>query len=167
MMDELILPLSKNHDRRSFSCGNTILDNYFPQQVSQDVKSKSSTCFVIADKDNNLVKGFYTLSSAAISRDLIPPGYQKKFPRYKDLPVTLLGRLAVDEKFKKQGYGEILLIDALLKSLEVSETAVGSIAVIVDPIDKEAKRFYAQYGFVPLPGSGKMFLPMFTIKSIA
>ncbi len=53
----------------------------------------------------------------------------------------------------------VLLIDALLRSFEISHI-IGSFAVIVDPIDNEAEAFYAKYGFIMLPGSGKMFLPM-------
>jgi hypothetical protein len=33
-------------------------------------------------------------------------------------------------------------------------------AVVVDPIDEDAVRFYQKYGFILLPDSGKMFLPM-------
>ena len=37
----------------------------------------------------------------------------KKLPlSYKDLPATLLGRLAVDNRYQGQGLGELLLIDA-------------------------------------------------------
>ncbi|GEM_PF-2984292 len=30
-------------------------------------------------------------------------------------------------------------------------------AVIVDPMDAEAERFYLKYGFTKIPDSGKMF----------
>jgi len=39
-----------------------------------------------------------------------------------------------------------------------------SLAVVVDPVDKSAVRFYRQYGFILLPDSGKMFLPMKTVS---
>ena len=39
-------------------------------------------------------------------------------------------------------------------------------AVIVDPIDQEAIRFYKKYGFILLPDSGKMFLLMKTIAEL-
>jgi hypothetical protein len=40
----------------------------------------------------------------------------------------------------------------------------GSFAVVVDPLDEEAEGFYTKYGFIQLPDSGKMFLPMKTIE---
>jgi hypothetical protein len=39
-------------------------------------------------------------------------------------------------------------------------------AVIVDPIDADAVRFYQKYGFILLPDRGKMFLPMETICAV-
>jgi hypothetical protein len=53
-------------------------------------------------------------------------------------------------------------VDALVRSYEISKS-VGSFAVVVDPLDEEAERFYTNYGFVLLPDSRKMFLPMKTV----
>jgi hypothetical protein len=58
-----------------------------------------------------------------------------------------------------------LLIDALKRSYEISKT-IGSFAVVVDPIDQDAEDFYVKYGFIKLPDSGKMFLPMKTINQL-
>ena len=43
---------------------------------------------------------------------------------------------------------------------------IGSIAVVVDPINKIAISFYKKYGFINLPDSKRMFLPMQTIKQL-
>ena len=43
----------------------------------------------------------------------IAPELAKCLPRYPPLPVTLIGRLAVDQRLKGQGRGAFLLIDAL------------------------------------------------------
>jgi len=53
----------------------------------------------------------------------------------------------------------------LKRSYEISKT-IGSFAVIVDPIDQDAENFYEKYGFIKLPDSGKMFLPMKTISQL-
>ena len=44
--------------------------------------------------------------------------------------------------------------------------SIGSFAVIVDPLDNDAESFYIKYGFIKLPDSGRIFLPMLTIKSL-
>jgi len=56
-------------------------------------------------------------------------------------------------------------MDALRKSSEISKE-IGSFAIIVDPIDKNAVQFYEKYGFILIPQSGKMFLSMKTISKL-
>ena len=153
----LTIPLSSLHKKEIFNCGNQLLDDYLKRQAKQDVKRKLSACFII-EGENNIVKGYYTLSSSSIHRSILPDVIIKKMPpSYTDLPVTLLGRLAVDSSYKGQRLGELLLIDALKRSYNASIESVGSMAVIVDPIDDRAVAFYAKYDFILLPDSGKMF----------
>ncbi len=80
--------------------------------------------------------------------------------------VKVLGRLAVDNLYKGQGLGELLLIEALKRSYYTSINSVASMAVIVDPIDDDAVKFYNKYGFILLPDSGKMFISMETISEL-
>lgn len=158
--------LNSNHRKKEFSSGNDMLDNYFRNQASQDIKRKLSACFVLNDEVSNLIKGFYTLANNSITQDLIPHEFQKKLPSsYKSIPTTLVGRLAIDKRFQKQGIGKLFLVDALKRSCEISKS-IGSFAVIVDPIDNDAESFYNKYGFIKLPDGGKMFLPMNTIKTL-
>jgi len=158
--------LDKSHNRAEFDCGKKSLDNYIQQQVSQDVKKKLAVCFVISD-ESNIVKGYYTLSNSSISQNDIPEKFSKRLPSsYNNIPVTLLGRLAVDKSIFGKGIGEYLLMDALKESYRVSKKAIGSFAVVVDPIDNEAISFYEKYDFIMLPGSGKMFLSMNTISKL-
>ena len=165
MADYLTLPLDSKHKKSEFTCGNTYLDNYIQKQAKQDIKRKLSACFVMTNEEND-IKGFYTLSNAGIPREVFPEEIKKKLPRaYESLPVTLLGRLAISEKNKGQGLGKLLLIDALKRSLQVSKV-IGSMAVIVDPIDENAVKFYDRFGFISLPDSEKMFLPMKTIEQL-
>lgn len=165
-MNYIIIPLDPKRDRKDFECGKGLLDNYFHKQVSQDVKRKLSVCFTIIDEDSNSIAGYYTLSSNSISNSLIPESYRKKLPNsYSSIPTMLIGRLAIDKNFQRKGIGKLLLIDALKRCFDTSDT-IGAFAVIVDPLDTEAENFYGKYGFIKLPDSGKMFLPMKTIKSL-
>lgn len=164
-MNYQTVPLSNNHKRKDFNCEKRMLDRYLHEQATQDVKRSLSACFVL-EGDDETVKGYYTLSGASIKKELVPDSVRKKMPpSYSDLPVTLLGRLAVDKTCQGQGIGELLLIDALFRSYETSKI-IGSIAVVVDPLDEDAVRFYKKYGFITLPDSGKMFLPMKSIEQL-
>jgi len=160
--------LTSKHHRNSFECGQEVLDAYLKTQVNQDIKRKLSACFVISEVEQEIhyVKGYYTLSNTGVDRSLIPESYRKKFPKsYKTIPATLLGRLARDKSVRGQKMGETLLMDALFRSHLVAKE-LGSFAVVVDPIDEFAVAFYESYGFLKLPDSKKMFLPMKTIDQL-
>jgi predicted GNAT family N-acyltransferase len=161
-----IEPLNSSLNKKDFSCGKEMLDNYIRFQASQDIKRK--LCVVFAMFENTTIKGYYTLSNASVPAEFMPEAIKKKMPKsYKFLPVTLLGRLAIDKKFKGQGLGGIILIDALKRSYEIASKSLGSIGVIVDPLDNDAVAFYKKFGFISLPDSGKMFLPMADIAQLA
>lgn len=165
-MSQISEPLNSTHKKSDFSCGKEMLDTYIQKQANQDVKRKLSACFVINETETNLIKGYYTLSNNSVASEFIPEQIKKKLPRsYETIPTTLLGRLAIDDRFQGQGIGKLILIDALKRSCEISKT-IGSFAVVVDPIDQEAENFYNKYEFIKLPDSGKMFLPMKTISQL-
>ena len=157
--------LDKTHNRKNFECEEKSLTDYIQKQVSQDIIKKLAICFVALDVENN-VKGYYTLSSQSLGRELIPEKYLKKVPENYNAPVILLGRLARDQTEKGKGLGEHLLLDALFRAFTISEKSIGAMAVVVDPIIDYAVKFYEKYGFEQLPDSGKMFLSMNTVKQI-
>lgn len=157
--------LSNSHEKSNFLCGKEMLDDYIQKQAKQDKKGKVAACFILSD-DDKVIKGYYTLSYGSIPRIQLPESLIKKLPKYKDLPVTLLGRLAVDNKFKGEKLGSLLLMDALKRSFDTATTRIASMAVIVDLIDQDAINFYAKYGFIILEDSKRMFLPMGTIEQL-
>ena len=166
MIDYLTVPLNSSHNKKDFKCGKELLDNYLHYQAKQDVKRNLTACFILAD-ENHKVKGYYTLSSSGIQREFLTDTIKNKLPvSYHNLPVTLLGRLAVDQSLTRQGIGAMLLLDALKRAYDVSVGNIASMAVIVDPIDEQAVSFYKKYGFVILPDSEKMFLAMKTITEL-
>ena len=112
------------------------------------------------------VLGFYTLATDSIPRSDVPASMRKSLPKSYRAPVILLGRLALDLSQRGQGLGELVLMDALLRCLWLSDENVGAMAVVVDPLDAGAAAFHARYGFILLPDSGRMFLPMGTIRAL-
>jgi GNAT superfamily N-acetyltransferase len=156
--------LDKKHNRTDFDCGNELLNNYIRYQAGQDMKRKLAACYVLSDIESNNIIGFYTLSNNSIPLNRLPFEIQSKLPKsYTSIPTTLLGRLAIDKNFHGKGIGKILLIDALKRSYDIS-LVMGSFAVVVDPIDEEAERYYEKYDFIKLPDSGKMFISINTLK---
>lgn len=158
--------LNKKHNPKNFDCGKELLNSYLKNQAGQDVKRKLSACFVLNDMETNIVKGYYSLSNNSIPLVNFSERIQKRLPKsYISIPATLLGRLAIDLKYQGIGIGRILLIDALKRSYGISKE-IGSFGVIVDPIDKDAERFYEKYDFIKLPDSRKMFIATQTLKEL-
>jgi predicted GNAT family N-acyltransferase len=163
--DFRVEPLGKAHDRAAFSCGSEALDNYLKTQASQDVAKRFAACFVLTP-DGKTVAGFYTLSQYSVDLVKLPEEIVKKLPKYPEVPATLVGRLAISERFRGQRLGEFLLLDALFRCLQQSKQ-VASAAVVVDAKDEAAKRFYEHFGFLSLPETPKrLFLPMKTIERL-
>lgn len=66
--------------------------------------------------------------------------------------------------WQRQGFGKILLIEAMTKFVEIFNTASG-IGLFIDAKDHEAKLYYQRFGFVSLPANEiELFLPVKTIQ---
>jgi len=157
-----IEPLADSHDRGSFTCGVNALDTYFRQQIKQDVARRIASAFVLT-QDGREVAGFYTLSSLSLLGAELPEQLAKKLPSRTPIGVTLLGRIAVGEKFKGKQLGRLLLLHALGRALQASRQ-VASWAVVVDA-KEGSKEFYLKHDFQPLPDQpNRLFLPIKVIE---
>ncbi len=153
----------KQCKRDKFDCGREPLNNYIQRNATKDVKNGACTCFIIKNENEEVI-GYYTLSTESIPIEDAPTEYPNKI-KYQYIPVILLGRLAIDKNYFGKGFGKLLLVNSLKRSFDVATNYVGAVAVIVDPIDEEAKRFYLKYGFTLLKDSDKMFMSMKTIEN--
>jgi len=135
--------LASTHKRKGFSCGVPALDRYLSEQATQDIKRRVSNCFVIAD-ETGTVAAYYTFAAASIPLGDLPPEITRRLPRYPLLPAGLIGRLAVDERYKGQRWGGAMIFDAVSRSMH-SDPAI--FAIIVDAKDEPAASFYEHLGF--------------------
>jgi ribosomal protein S18 acetylase RimI-like enzyme len=158
--DLLIIALNDEHDRAGFSCGVDSLDRYLHTQAGQDVRRRANGVFVLAQRgEPGRVLGYYTLCATALAPGDVPDAARKHLPRYPLVSATLIGRLAVATDWQGQRLGSILLADALRRSL-ASAATVGSSMIVVDALDEAAAAFYRAHGFIPLPESLRLILPM-------
>jgi GNAT superfamily N-acetyltransferase len=159
-------PLGKQHDRAGFTCGVESLDTYLKTQASQDMRRKANAVFVLVPANNvTRICGYFTLCSYALAPGSIPEEAKKHIPRYPLVSATLMGRLAVHKLLQGQRIGAILLAEALRKAYENADI-VGSSMIVVDAVDERAARFYAAHGFIRLPESMRLILPMQTISRL-
>ena len=147
------------HRREAFECGVKALNDYLQTRARREMEAGTSACFVLVPQSApERIAGFYTLSAAVIWRSELPEALLKKRPRYPDLPATLLGRLARSLEFKGQGIGDRLMMSALGRAVEGARQ-VASWAVVTDPKDNHARRFYESFGFRALTPE-RLFVPM-------
>ncbi len=164
--DLKIEPLASHHDRAGFSCGVESLDQYLRTQAGQDVRRRANSVFVLVDpqRPKNIL-GYYTLCATALAQGDVPIAARKYVPRYPLVSATLIGRLAVAAASQGQGLGALLLADGV-KRAYASAGSVGSSMLVVDAISEQSASFYAANGFVRLPDSLRLVLPMATIEKL-
>ena len=149
--------LTGNHDRASFSCGVEPLDRYFRQQANQDIRRRTASCFVLIDNTTGAVAGYFTLSAAHILLPELPEALTAKLPRYPTVPVALIGRLAIATAFRDRKLGSVLLSDAVARAATAD---LATFAMVADPKDETARRFYEHHGFTNLRSmGGRMLIP--------
>jgi GNAT superfamily N-acetyltransferase len=141
-------PLCEQDDRALFDCGRESLNIWFRRHAWANQASGASRVNVIADAASGRIVGYVTLSASQIERAFLPRPQQRHRP--DPIPVLLLGQLAVDKDFQKQGHAAFLLLFALKSALRAAEM-IGSMGVSTHPLDDGVRGFYARWGFQDLP----------------
>lgn len=136
-------PITAEHDITDFDSGKVSLNHWLQKRSLKNQTAGASRCFVVCN-DNEVV-GYYCLSAGAISHEAFPKSMRRNMP--DPLPVILLGRLAVDQRYHNQGIGQALLRDAMLRAVNVSKDT-GVFAILVHALSEPAKQFYLSRGFV-------------------
>jgi GNAT superfamily N-acetyltransferase len=142
--------LSKEHKRRTFSCGVEALDRYFHERVGQDRRRDLAISYVLLSTATGEIAGYYSLSNYSIVPATLPTDLTRGLPHYDAYPAIRIGRLATDQRYRGRGVGRLLLLDALSRCLDVS-SRTGVMAVVVDAKDEAARGFYEHFGFIRFP----------------
>lgn len=162
-MDLIIAPLSRQHDRKTFDCGDSSLNQYLHRYANQDIKKRVSRIYVASPSDiQERVVGYYSLSAGSLHAADLPKVIRRRLPKYP-VPVAMLGRLAISRAYQRQGIGSVLLADALQRTAQASQV-MAVYAVVVDALNDRVTEFYHQFGFISLPKQPrKLFLPLDSI----
>lgn len=152
----------QRHDRAGFDCGLDALNNYLKMMASQQASKDNSRTFVLEDAEKTgAIIGYFTLTMTQADLTLLPARLQKK--HQSNHSAGLIARLAVDKRYAGKGYGEFLLVDALVKLLQASET-VAFPFVLVDAKEGVAG-FYEKMGFTPFQDApDALFMTMEDIR---
>ena len=156
------------HQRVPFSCGKEPLDRFLHEHAHQAVEKNLSKTYVAVDEaDESVILGYYTVATCRIEAGELPEEIAMllNLPK-RDLPGSLVARLAVLEKIKGQGVGSLMLMDAMARCARVS-SEIGGVAIVVDALEADLIPFYERFGFTRFePGSLKLFITMGTVQKI-
>ncbi len=134
------------HDTKSFDCGKSgmglFLDRFAFQQQKKGV-SKTWVLTEVIDSGKAPVVAYFTLKSAEINKEDVPLG--GGFPKY-GLPVVLLAKLAVDQKYRGTGLGAKSLVYAIREAVSLTTVGLSAVGIILDVLDEDALRFYQNMG---------------------
>lgn len=144
-------------DLGPFECGVKPVDDWLRHHALDNQARNLSRTFVLVGEYGE-VTGYDSLTMGGVQRDELPPRYGRGLPRY-EFGMVLLARLAVHQDRQREGLGRDLLVEAIERAALAGEHAAARF-IAVDPIDDNARAFYAAFGFKAVPGDqgGRMFL---------
>lgn len=149
-------PLTASHDLTGFDCGEPALNTWLKQRALKN-ESRFSRTYVVCEGER--VAGYFCISAGAVMREAAPGKVRRNAP--DTVPVSVIGRLAVDQGYAGRGLGADMLADALRRIAAASQT-IGIGAVMVQAKDARAKAFYmACAEWVEFPADSRtLFLPI-------
>lgn len=149
--------LADRHDLATFECGTKALDDWLRNHARENAVRNLSRTFVLVD-DGDVVVGYYTLSMGGVNRESLPRKLGRGLPVY-EIGMVLLARLAITREYQGQGHGRDLLVAAVEEAAAAGQHAAARF-IAVDPIDENARRFYAKFGFLDIRGDAgeRMFM---------
>lgn len=143
--DDEITPPEKirtDHNLEGFNSGEPVLDDWLRRRAARNEDTGASRTYVVCGEGR--VVGYYALAVGAVEAATAPGRVKRNMP--EPIPVMIIGRLAVDQKYQGCGMGRGLLRDAVLRIVQAADI-VGVRAILVHALTEGAKKFYQRCGF--------------------
>lgn len=153
------VPLTAEHDLLGFDCGEPVLNDWLRHRALKN-ESRFSRTYVVCE--GNRVIAYFCIAAGAVERAAAPGRVRRNAP--DTIPVSVIGRLAVNRDHAGRGLGADILSDAL-RRIAVASQSIGIGAVLVHAKDDPAKRFYMKCAeFIEYPADSRiLFLPIETV----
>ena len=141
----------------AFKCREESLNTWLRANSLRNERSGASRTYVV-QTSSGLIAGYFCLSSGNLFHASVKALFKRNQPN--PIPVILLGRLAVDSRFEKQGLGASMLKQAVLYAAKAS-LSIGVTALTTEAISEDAKQFYLKNGFKEaISGSNLLLFPL-------
>lgn len=134
--------LTFQHDVSAFTSDEPTLDIWLKERALKNQMAGASRTYVVCN--DNYVIAYYCLSSGIVTTNEATGAIKRNMPR--EIPMILLGRLAVDTRYTGKGIGRALVNDALQRALQAADI-IGVRGVLVDALSPTAKVFWESVGF--------------------
>lgn len=134
--------LTSQHDVSAFTSDEPTLDIWLKERALKNQIAGASRTYVVCN--DNFVIAYYCLSSGIVTTNEATGAIKRNIPR--EIPMILLGRLAVDTRYTGRGIGRALVNDALQRALQAADI-IGVRGVLVDALSSTAKVFWESVGF--------------------
>lgn len=140
--------LHRRHAVEAFDCGEEALNRFLVRFALPNQLANASQTYVgVADDD--AIIGYYTLVVGEVRYDEAPERLSKGLARHP-VPVMVLARLGVSQRWQGKRIGAGLLRDAILRTLQAADIA-GIRALVIHAKHEAARSFYERFDFQPSP----------------
>lgn len=151
-------PIGPDHVVEGFSCGQESLDRWLIERASRS-EGRTARTYVVRDEVRR-VAGYCCLSAGSLSHAEAPGRLRRNAP--DPIPVIVLGRLAVDERYQGHGVGSGLVRDAMERTVAAAGI-IGVRGLLVNALSDEVEGFYLELGFLKTPVENTVVMPVETI----
>jgi GNAT superfamily N-acetyltransferase len=135
-------PINETHEIELFDSGVVALDNWLKRRARGNHASGASRTYVVCEQRR--VVAYYALAAGGVDIDTAPGRVRRNMP--DPVPVSVLGRLAIERTYQKRGLGRALMQDASKRVLQAADL-IGIRGIVVHAISEDAKAFYLALGF--------------------
>lgn len=139
--------LTATHSLQNFHSGKPELDEWLLKKALKSHKKNTAKVYVVSN-DKQQVVGYYAIAMGSVQREDAVGSLRRNSPN--PIPMVVLARLAVHERWQGLGIGAGLLKDCVLRSVKAMNT-IGGAGILVHAIDETAKEFYNKFGFSESP----------------
>ncbi|MGE0719951.1 MAG: GNAT family N-acetyltransferase [Alphaproteobacteria bacterium] len=158
--------LQPRHALSAFANGrHPALDEWLRDRAAASEGLSARTYVVCTAASPDRVIAYHAISTAMVGRGALPSAkLRRAMP--DQVPMLLIGRLAVDASFQGIGLGSDLLADAVRRCVAAAAHA-GARGILTHAIDDAAAAFYRRHGFVPSPlGELVLMMPIETARML-
>jgi len=134
-------PINETHEIELFDSGVVALDNWLKRRARGNHASGASRTYVVCEQRR--VVAYYALAAGGVDIDTARR-VRRNMP--DPVPVSVLGRLAIERTYQKRGLGRALMQDASKRVLQAADL-IGIRGIVGHAISEDAKAFYLALGF--------------------